>query len=107
MRRNPDDTPDLDGDGPLEDKNKGDLNVQPCPNTTSQGSHPNMEMKSGMEQKEVGDISTYFTEGMGHHTQGGDMTSAQDDCFSAAQTSAEELGEEQLNIMSTLTEAGE
>ena len=76
--------------GLLGDK-KGDINIQPFPNTTSQGSHPNMEMRSCMKQKEKGDINSYFTEGMTHHIQGGGMTSAQDDCFSAAQTSAEDM----------------
>merc|ERR1711888_444085 len=65
-----------------------------------------MEMKSCMKQKERGDISTYFTEGMTNKVQGGDMESAQDDCFSAAHTSAEELSEEHINIITTMEEAG-
>merc|ERR1712002_529200 len=111
---NPDDKPHESEDVCLHtDENVGlltnnteEINIPPFPATTSLNKHPHMELKSCMKQKERGDISTYLAGGMTNKIEGSNMESAQNDCFSAAQTSAEELNDKHINIITNMEEAG-
>ena len=111
---NPDDKPHDSEDVCLHtDDNVGllggkteDINTTPFPYTTSLNNHPHMEIKSSKKQKERGDISNYSTEGMTHTVQEGDLDSALDDCFSTAQSSAEDIRNKHINIINTIEEAG-
>ena len=93
-----------DSVGLLGDKTEA-MNSKPFPDTTSMNKHPHMEMKSNMKQKVKG-VSNYSTEVKTHTVQDGDMDSTLDDCFSKAQTSAEETKNKHINIINTIEEAG-
>ena len=66
-----------------------------------------MELKSCLKHQEKGGINTASDTSLPDSLNSGGNTSGQDNCFSTGINTEEELLEKELNIFTTITEAGE